>query len=45
MKEVKRTDYIDWLNRKQGNGLIKIVTGVLCIGVEDFLLHADSLDW
>lgn len=28
MKEVKRTDYIDWLDRKQGNGLIKIVTGV-----------------
>lgn len=28
MYEVSRTDYIDWLDRKQGNGLIKIVTGV-----------------
>lgn len=28
MNEVKRTDYVDWLNRKRGNGLIKIITGV-----------------
>lgn len=27
MYEVSRTDYIDWLDCKQGNGLIKIVTG------------------
>ena len=32
MYEVSRTDYIDWLDRKQGNGLIKIVTGVLRCG-------------
>lgn len=28
MKEVDRKDYIDWLLRKRGNGLIKIITGV-----------------
>ena len=28
MKEVLRTDYIDWLDRKRGNGLVKIITGV-----------------
>ena len=28
MNEVSRTDYIDLLDRKQVNGLIKIVTGV-----------------
>ena len=28
MNEVKRTDYVDWLDRKRGNGLIKIITGV-----------------
>ena len=28
MEEVKRTDYVEWLDRKQGNGLIKIVTGM-----------------
>jgi len=28
MEEVKRTDYLEWLDRKQGNGLIKILTGV-----------------
>ena len=28
MKEVQRTDYIQWLDRKKGNGLIKIITGV-----------------
>ena len=28
MKEVQRTDYIEWLDRKKGNGLVKILTGV-----------------
>jgi len=28
MKEVLRTDYMDWLDRKRGNGLVKIITGV-----------------
>lgn len=28
MNEVLRKDYIDWLDRKQNNGLIKIITGV-----------------
>lgn len=28
MKEVQRTDYIEWLDRKKGNGLVKIITGV-----------------
>lgn len=28
MEEVLRTDYIDWLDRKRGNGLVKIITGV-----------------
>ena len=28
MREVSRKDYVDWLDRKQGNGLIKIITGV-----------------
>ena len=28
MREVSRKDYIEWLDRKQGNGLIKIITGV-----------------
>lgn len=28
MKEVDRKDYVDWLLRKRGNGLIKIITGV-----------------
>ncbi len=28
MKEVDRRDYLDWLLRKRGNGLIKIITGV-----------------
>ena len=28
MKEVQRADYIEWLNRKKGNGLVKIITGV-----------------
>ena len=28
MKEVQRTDYIQWLDRKKGNGLVKIITGV-----------------
>ena len=28
MKEVKRTDYVDCLNRKRGNGLVKIITGL-----------------
>ena len=28
MKEVLRSDYIDWLDRKRGNGLVKIITGV-----------------
>ena len=28
MKEVLRTDYIEQLDRKRGNGLVKIITGV-----------------
>ena len=28
MKEVQRADYIEWLDRKKGNGLVKIITGV-----------------
>lgn len=28
MKVVLRTDYIEWLDRKRGNGLVKIITGV-----------------
>ena len=28
MKEIQRIDYIDWLDRKKGNGLVKIITGL-----------------
>ena len=32
---IQRVPVEPWHNKK----------GVLCVGVEDFLLHADSLDW
>ena len=39
MKEVQRTDYIEWLDRKKGNGLVKILTGVRRCGKSYLLFN------